>query len=621
MGIQWWAWVGFLTLILGLLALDLFVFNRQAHEISFREATKFSIFWVSLGLAFGVVVWIWLGPQAGGEYFAGYLIEKSLSVDNIFVFALIFTYFSVPSRYQHRVLFWGIIGALVFRAAFIAGGAALLDRFHWTIYLFGAFLVFTGIRMAFHKNEEMHPEKNPILKLFRRFVRMTPDYRGQRLFVRENGMLLATPLMAVLVLIETTDILFAVDSIPAIFAITKEPFIVFTSNAFAILGLRALYFMLAGMLDRFVYLKVGLAAVLVFVGVKMLIAEWWHIPIGLSLAVIAGTIGSSVGVSLLKTRGQVATGGSGEALTGAATASIEGHDGAAALTGPEGKEVPEDAVRPEPGRRKVLLATDGQEHSQHAVDLVAAIADRVVTDIDVVSVNTFDAALAGAQESGHYDAASAHEAAAQAVEHVRATLAERGFTAQGRVLEGDANTEILRISGEEGFDLVVLGAGSERWKDNVMMGSTSTRVLHHARSSVLVAHVPKGPLAKPVRVLVATDGSTTADAAVEEFCLVADAEACALDLVAVADHDRDLPGAQEALGRLEEITARHGFSFTTSEVLRGHAVEQLLAAAADHDLVVVGATGSGRLAQALLGSVTDQVVRHAPATFVGRSRV
>ncbi len=302
MEVEWWAWVGFVALILVLLALDLLVFHREAHEVSFREATKFSIFWISLGLAFGGVVFVWLGPKAGGEYFAGYLIEKSLSIDNIFVFALIFTYFSVPARYQHRVLFWGIIGALGFRAVFIAGGAVLLDRFHWTIYVFGAFLVFTGIRMAIGKNEELHPENNPVLAVFKRFVPMTPDYRGQRLLVRENLKLMATPLMAVLVLIETTDVLFAVDSIPAIFAITREPFIVFTSNAFAILGLRALYFMLAGMLDRFVYLKVGLAAVLVFVGVKMLISELYKAPIWLSLVIITLMIGSSIGASLLKTR-------------------------------------------------------------------------------------------------------------------------------------------------------------------------------------------------------------------------------------------------------------------------------------------------------------------------------
>jgi tellurite resistance protein TerC len=292
------AWLGFVLLIILLLALDLFVFHREAHEVSFREATRFSIFWIGLGLAFGVVVTLWLGTQAGGEYLAGYLIEKSLSVDNIFVFALIFTYFRVPAKYQHRVLFWGILGALIFRAMFIAGGAALLERFHWAVYVFGAFLVFTGIRMALHRDEEVHPERNPVLGVFRRVVPMTADYRGQRFTIVEGGKRIATPLMAVLVLIETTDILFAVDSIPAIFAVTRDPFIVFTSNAFAILGLRALYFMLAGMISRFTYLKLGLAAVLTYVGVKMLVSEFYTVPVWASLTVITLVLTVSIVASL-----------------------------------------------------------------------------------------------------------------------------------------------------------------------------------------------------------------------------------------------------------------------------------------------------------------------------------
>ena len=300
-------WVGFVVLILLLLALDLFVFHREAHEVSFREATKFSIFWITLGVSFGGVVWAWFGHEAGAQYLAGYLIEKSLSVDNIFVFALIFTYFGVPPKYQHRVLFWGILGALIFRAAFIAGGAALLERFDWTIWVFGGFLVLTGIRMALHRDEEVHPEKNPMLALFRRIVPMTGGYHGQKFVIKEAGKRLATPLMAVLVLIETSDILFAVDSIPAIFAVTREPFIVFTSNAFAILGLRALYFMLAGMIHRFIYLKLGLAVVLVYVGIKMLLtAVHIEIPIWLSLAFIAIAITVSIVASLRKTSGQPA---------------------------------------------------------------------------------------------------------------------------------------------------------------------------------------------------------------------------------------------------------------------------------------------------------------------------
>jgi tellurite resistance protein TerC len=298
-GVDLWIWATFVAGIVGLLLLDLFVFHRDAHEVSFKEAALFSAFWISLGLLFGGVIWWWRGSEDAASYYAGFLIEKSLAVDNIFVFALIFTYFAVPAKYQHRVLFWGVLGALVFRAAFIAGGVALLETFHWTIYVFGAFLLFTGIRMARSRDEAIHPERNPALRLFKRVVPTTDEYHGQNLTVREAGRRMATPLLAVLVLIETSDILFAVDSIPAIFAVTNDPFLVFTSNAFAILGLRALYFMLAGMIDRFVFLKLGLAAVLVFVGAKMLLTDVWHIPVWLSLAFIA----FAIGLSLRATRG------------------------------------------------------------------------------------------------------------------------------------------------------------------------------------------------------------------------------------------------------------------------------------------------------------------------------
>jgi tellurite resistance protein TerC len=302
MEIALWVWPAFTAFVVGLLVIDLFVFHRDAHEVSFREATVFSAVWVALGLSFGALVWVWWGGQAAGEYLAGYLIEKSLAIDNIFIFALIFGYFAVPAKYQHRVLFWGVLGALVFRAGFIAGGAALLERFHWTIYAFGAVLIVTGIRMALHRTQELHPERNPVVRLFRRVVPMTSDYRDQRLVVRDGGRWLATPLMAVLVLVETTDVIFAVDSIPAIFAVTDEPFLVFSSNAFAILGLRALYFMLAGMIERFVYLKLGLSAVLVFVGVKMTASDVVTIPISLSLVVIASIIAVAVAASLRATR-------------------------------------------------------------------------------------------------------------------------------------------------------------------------------------------------------------------------------------------------------------------------------------------------------------------------------
>ena len=301
MDVPVWGWAAVLAVILAMLAVDL-VAHRREHVVSVREAAVWSAIWVGLGLGFGVVVWSVYGAEAGGAYFAGYLIEKSLAVDNVFVFALIFTYFAVPRQYQHRVLFYGVLGALVFRAIFIAGGAALLDRFHWILYVFGAFLVITGWRMFRHRNEESDPGRNPVLRLVRRIVPTTDEFHGQKFWVRKAGTWVATPLFVVLVMVETSDIVFAVDSIPAIFAVTQEPFLVFTSNAFAILGLRAMYFLLADLMHRFVYLKLGLAAILVFVGVKMLLLDVYKVPIGVSLGVIALLITVSVAASLRATR-------------------------------------------------------------------------------------------------------------------------------------------------------------------------------------------------------------------------------------------------------------------------------------------------------------------------------
>jgi tellurite resistance protein TerC len=299
-----WAWVGFTALIVALLLIDLLVLARGEREISFRQAAGLSVFWIVLALVFGVVVFAVAGPERGGEYLAGYVIEKSLSVDNVFVFALIFSYFAVPARYQYRVLFWGVVGALVLRAVFIALGAQLLERYDWMVYVFGVFLIYTGIRMAFHRDEEVHPERNPILMVVRRALAMTPDFQDERFFVRQAGKLYATPLLAVIVVVMTTDVIFAVDSVPAIFAITSSTFIVWSANAFAVLGLRPLYFMLAGMIERFVYLSAGLSIVLIFVGVKFMISDLvGKVPIWISLPFIATVVGVSIAASLWKTRG------------------------------------------------------------------------------------------------------------------------------------------------------------------------------------------------------------------------------------------------------------------------------------------------------------------------------
>lgn len=305
---QIWLWVGFNLLVLALLAVDLFVFNREAHEIRTREAATWSAVWIALALLFNVGIYFYMGREVALQYLTGYLIEKALSVDNIFVFVLIFSYFSVPAKYQHRVLFWGILGALVMRGAMILIGSYLIQRFHWVIYVFGGFLVITGIRMALQRGHEIHPEANPVLRLVRRILPVTTEYRGQEFFVREpvgpagKVHTMATPLFVVLILVETTDLIFALDSIPAIFAITQDPFIVYTSNVFAILGLRALYFLLAGVIEKFRFLKVGLAVVLVFVGVKMLLSDIFPVPIGVSLGVIAGILLTSIVASLLYPR-------------------------------------------------------------------------------------------------------------------------------------------------------------------------------------------------------------------------------------------------------------------------------------------------------------------------------
>ena len=296
-------WIGFNLFVLAMLALDLGVFHRKAHAVSLREAATWSGVWIALALAFNFGVWHFLGPQKGVEFLTGYLIEKSLSIDNIFVFAILFAYFAVPAAFQHRVLFWGILGALVMRAAFIAAGAALLSRFHWIIYVFGAFLIVTGLKMALAPDRGLEPDRNPLLRLVRRLVPVADRYHGPKFFVRDNGTLLATPLFLVLVLVETTDLIFAVDSIPAIFAVTRDPFIVFSSNIFAILGLRSLYFLLAGVMHRFRYLKLGLAAILVFVGAKMALVDFYKVSPVVSLGVVVGILAVAIAASLLRSGG------------------------------------------------------------------------------------------------------------------------------------------------------------------------------------------------------------------------------------------------------------------------------------------------------------------------------
>lgn len=295
-----WLWIGFNLFVLLMLALDLGVFHRKSHVVTFKESIAWTVVWIALAMLFNLGVWHYGGSEKGIQFLTGYVIEKSLSVDNVFVFALLFSYFSVPAKYQHKVLFWGVLGALVMRAIMIAVGAALITKFVWIIYIFGAFLIITGLKMIFKKEEEIHPENNPVVRWFKKLMPVTSDYRDDKFFVRENGIRHATPLFVVLLLVEVSDLIFAVDSIPAIFAVTKDPFIVYTSNVFAILGLRSLYFALAGVMDKFHYLKLGLGVVLTFVGIKMLLGHTeWKIDTHLSLGVIVLILASSVVASLI----------------------------------------------------------------------------------------------------------------------------------------------------------------------------------------------------------------------------------------------------------------------------------------------------------------------------------
>ena len=302
MAFELWVWGAFVAFIITMLLLDLLVFHRRAHVVSIREALAWTAVWIVLAVAFGMGVWLWQGEEKGLEYLTGYVIEKSLSVDNLFVFLLIFSYFSVPKRDEHKVLFWGILGAIVFRAIFIFLGVALIDRFHWVLYIFGGVLVFTAVRMVVLREREVHPERNPVLRLFRKFARVTPDYVEDKFFVRWKGVWFATPLLVVLLVVETTDVIFAVDSVPAIFAITVDPFIIFTSNAFAILGLRALYFALENALQRLRYLHYGLGAVLAFVGAKILVSDFYKVPVEYALAVVGLVLLITTVASLRKTR-------------------------------------------------------------------------------------------------------------------------------------------------------------------------------------------------------------------------------------------------------------------------------------------------------------------------------
>lgn len=299
-------WLVFAVVVIAMMVIDLGVLHRNPHEVKVREALTWSAVWIGLALGFMVLVWVWRGHRVALEFLTCYLIEESLSVDNLFVFLVIFGYFNVPNRYHHKALFWGIVGAVVMRGIFITVGVAVIEQFEWLIYVLGGLLVVTGIRLAVQKDRELHPEKNPVLRVFRRVFPVTQGYEGHRFFVRRGGRLLATPLFVVLLVIESTDVVFAIDSVPAALSITLDPFVVYTSNIFAILGLRSLYFALAGIMPMFIYLHYGLSVILVFTGIKMISSHWIRMPIGVALGVVAGVLAISVVASIVKSRREMA---------------------------------------------------------------------------------------------------------------------------------------------------------------------------------------------------------------------------------------------------------------------------------------------------------------------------
>jgi tellurite resistance protein TerC len=346
-----WAWLAVMTVIAVMLAVDLLM-HRDSHVIGFREAAIWSGIWIAVGLAFGVVLWLWQGAQAAEAYYAGYLIEKALSIDNLFVFALVFAFFAVPAAFQHKVLFWGVIGALAFRLVFIFAGVELLETFFWTAYLFGAFLIYTGYKMAFKHDDEIHPERNPLVRIVRRIIPTDANYHGDRFFTRINGKRVATLLFVALVAVEATDLIFAIDAVAAVLAITTSTFLVWTANAFAVLGLRSLYFCLAGLMRRFTYLHYGLAVLLGFAGIKLILSETpvGKLPIPVTLAIIAITITVSIVWSLVATRDQrlAAPGPSGSPTDTVDAAQI---DGPAATDSGHGRSGPDPAGRQRSDRR------------------------------------------------------------------------------------------------------------------------------------------------------------------------------------------------------------------------------------------------------------------------------
>lgn len=487
-----WLWIGFNVFVLAMLALDLGVFHRKAEAIKVRHALVWSAIWIGVALAFNLVLYFWRGSELALQFLAGYLIERSLSVDNIFVFLLIFAYFKVPNALQYKVLFWGIIGALIMRALLIAAGVTLIERFHWMVYVFGAFLIFTGIKMARQRGKEIHPEKNPVLRLFRRLMPVTERYEGAAFFVRRAGRYVATPLFIVLLVVETTDVVFALDSIPAILAVTVDPFIVYTSNVFAILGLRALYFAVAGLMQMFRYLDYGLSAVLVFVGAKMLLADLYKIPTEVALGVVAAILAISILASVAVRRRQEAPADAKEAGPQLAH-SVEAPLAAAPVSTPtlgRGRSsVNQDFVHA--ARRAVVLGVERSAAStlaaKHAVDLAKR------TGAPLLAINVVDSRRSF--KTGIYYRLAMRDLRAEGTSALRAVeeLARReGVNVTAVQLLGSPGATLAKIARLVEAKVIILGAGGTSRLGALLWGSAVTDVLRDAHCPTYVVGSAEG---------------------------------------------------------------------------------------------------------------------------------
>ena len=575
----WIPWIVFNAFVLVMLALDLGVFHRKSHTVKVKEALVWSAVWVTLALLFNAGIWHYRGRDIAMQFFAGYVIEKSLSVDNLFVFLVLFSFFKVQPVYQHKVLFWGILGALVMRAAMIALGAALIERFHWVMYIFGGFLLITGVKLAFHQEDEKAVGENIAVKLFRKLFPVSSGDSDGKFFVVEAGRRMATPLFLVLITVEFTDLVFALDSIPAIFAVSSNTFIIYTSNVFAILGLRSLYFALAGCMGLFVYLKYGLALILAFVGVKMLIVDVYKIPIALSLGVILGVLAITIYAS---------------------------------LRWPPKKKA-EPAPGPPPGPRgpaeHALLPVDGSKEAERAVDVLLGLKLKKVTLLHVA-----DGAVV---QGGYFDAIERRLRDAGTADVVRLHCA------------GDPATMILKQAKETGADFLSLSMhGSGGW-DLLRLGTVAEGILR--TSPIPVLAVPKGtstPPADPTaRVLAPLDGSEAAAKAVDRLVALFPKAASALHFLGVVEVvagssklGGDDPasryyqlGADDLKRRMEDVAAKLPAK-PEIRVDAGGAAAKILehAAALNATLIAMAPEGRSGLSRWTLGSVTEQVLRASP---------